>query len=181
MDSVELLSELEGIGLWAYEWETKLAAFLADGAPVVVDVGAERPGARLALELSRSEDDGMGLEGYEIWLPRSVEMINDLIPMQVVEQMLREIDFPPVLPDDFMKRDGEKVAFAQLAEVFAECEAVELLFVEEFELAEIRRCREILDGLLVKYGAGNGLEGYLMRLNDWHWREKFYEVFPFPP
>lgn len=181
MDSVELLGELENMWLSAYEWEDKLSAFLAEGAPVVVDFGSARPGARLALELSRSEDDGLGLEGYEIWLPRTIEHANNMIPTQVVEQMLREIDFPAVLPDDFMKRDGENVAFGQLAEVFAECDRVELFFVEEFELPEIRRCREVLDGLLVKYGAGNGLEGYLMRLNDLHWKEKFFEVFPFPP
>ncbi|RYG54926.1 MAG: hypothetical protein EOO01_00085 [Chitinophagaceae bacterium] len=180
MEMAALLGELESIGLWSYEWEDKLAAFLVNGTPVVVDVSAESPGAILALELSRSGDDGLGLEGYEIWLPRAIEYVNDLIPTQVVEQMLREIDFPAVLPDDFSSRAGQHPAFGKLSEVFEEMDNVELFFVEEFDLQEIRRGREILDGLLVKYGAGNGLEGYLMRLNDVHWKEKFYEVFPFP-
>jgi hypothetical protein len=181
VDTVELLSELESIGLWSHEWEDRISAFLANGTPVVVDFDAGGPVAKLALELSRAKDDGLGLEGYEIWLPRPIEQVNDLIPTQVIEQMLREIDFPAVLPDDFLSRAWERPAFGKLAEVFQECERVEIFFVEEFDIQEIRRGREILDGLLVKYGAGNGLEGYLMRMNDLHWKEKFYQVFPFPP
>jgi hypothetical protein len=76
------------------------------------------------------------------------------------------------IPDDFMQKGEQNEAFGQLAEVFAECENVEFLFLEEFDLVEIRRAREILDGLLVKYSVGNGLEGYLMRMNDLHWKEK---------
>jgi hypothetical protein len=183
MDMAALLGKLEAIGLWSYEWEDKLSAFLSVGSPVVVDIGAEMPGAKLSLELSRSEDDGLGLERYEIWLPRPADNpqpINDLIPTQVVEQMLREIDFPAVVPDDFSSRVGELKTFKQLSEVFEEMDFVELLFVEEFDLPDILRAREILDGLLVTYGAGNGLEGYLMRISDMHWKEKFYQVYPFP-
>lgn len=77
--------------------------------------------------------------------------------------MLAEIEFPAELPDDFTERGEEHVAFGKLS--------------EEFDLPEICKGREILDGLLIKYGAGSGLEEYLMRFNDLQW--KFYEVYPF--
>ncbi len=179
-----LAAQLERIGLSAAGLEDKVASFFEKDSPIMVDPLKGETRARFSLELRPGEDGEMELSGYELWQPRKIlvpEHFSYGISTRGLEQSLTEIDFPAFLPPDFTALSLENRAYGQLADVFAEFDHMEFFFVEEGMREEISRAREMIDALLVKYGAGNGVERYLMDINDGYWREKFYEIFPFPP
>jgi hypothetical protein len=186
-----LEQQLSRIGFSAdeisHELTIKTFSLLAFGEPIEMDrlVGEKR--VKFVLELEGKESGDLGLASYELYLPRDVVIpphFNNGTPTSEIEELLKKIDFPSDVPENFMALQDEDMAFHQLAMVFKQMDDLEFFMVDmaaEFgDSRENRAIKEMTDCLLVKYGAGNGLEKYLLKMNEEYWRDKFYEIIPFP-
>ncbi|MBB2146821.1 hypothetical protein GM921_15060 [Pedobacter sp. LMG 31464] len=165
----------------------KTYSLLAFGEPIEIDRLVEEKRVKFVLELEGKDSGNLELSGYELHLPRDIitpPHFNNGTSTSEIEEMLKQIDFPTEVPENFMAFQDQDPAFHQLAMVFKEMDNLEFFMVDM--IAEFGDCREnanikeMTDSLLVKYGMGNGLEKYLLKMNEEYWRDKFYNIIPFP-
>jgi hypothetical protein len=92
--------------------------------------------------------------GYELWKPRLVEIpghFNYSTPTQPIEEQLKLIDFPEVLPQDFMSRRDENDAFDQIGNVFQEFNHLEFFLLGADDDVEFKKVNQMQNMLVVKY------------------------------
>ncbi|MFC4213373.1 hypothetical protein ACFOWA_19430 [Pedobacter lithocola] len=180
----QLLEHLKTIGLSDEELPKQITAFIGDEVPVVISRNFLDSEVKLSLEIKAREKGELELLGYELWKHRPVEIpqhFNNGTPTRPIEELLKLINFPSELPMDFISRLDENKAYDQIAGVFQEFDHLEFFLLDEADENEIKQVREMVDSLLIKYGIGNGLENYLLTIDEGYWKNKFYEVFSFPP
>lgn len=178
-----LLEELADIGLLDDSVKKQVFALLSSGSPVVVKRSVGEDVIGIALEISGNSIGEPQLLGYELWKKRKVELpldFNDGTAIGEVEKLLRAIAIPEVLPRDFMSRREENELFDQLAPVLLKFHDLELYVLGQGNDDQFDQLIRMKDMLLVQYGSGNGLGDYLMGIDKNYWKNKFYEVYPFP-
>ena len=178
-----LLEELADIGLLDDSVKKQVIALLSSGRPVVVKRSVGEDVIGIALEISGNSIGEPELLGYELWKKRKVELLldfNEGTAIGEVEKLLRAIAIPEVLPRDYMSRREENELFDQLAPVLLKFHDLELYVLGGGNDDQFDQLIRMKDMLLVQYGSGNGLGDYLMGIDKNYWKNKFYEVYPFP-
>lgn len=170
-----------------HELTMKTFSLLAFGEPIEIERLAGEKRVKFVLEVQVKESGDLGLVGYELYLPRDIVIpphFNNGTPTSEIEETLKTIDFPSEVPENFMAVQHEDQAFHQLFLVFKQMDNLEYFMLDEAcehgVSQENINIKEMTDCLLVKYGAGNGLEKYLLKMNEEYWRDKFYDIIPFP-
>ena len=179
-----MLEQLADIVLLDDSVKMQVMALLSSGRPVVVKCSVGEDVIGIALKISGNSKGERELLGYELWKKRKVELpldFNEGTAIGKVEKLFRAISIPEVLPRDFMSRREENELFDQLAPVLLKFHDLELYVLGGGNDDQFDQLIRMKDILLVQYGSGNGLGDYLMGIDKNYWKDKFYEVYPFPP
>lgn len=180
-----LLEQLADIGLLDDSVKAQVMALVFSGdRPVVIKRSVEKDVIGIALEIGGNSKGESELLSYELWKKRKVDLpldFNEGTAIGEVEKLLRAIAIPEVLPRDFMSRREENDVFDQLAPVLLKFHDLELFVLGGGNDDQFDQLITMNDMLLVQYGSGNGLGDYLMGIDKNYWKDKFYEVYPFPP